>query len=133
MTDSPVHMRHMPDFVAPLAAIVIDHAEGSWVYATDGAKWLDFVMGIAVMNTGHAHHRIIEAVKAQAAKVSHAQMNIYRHQPMLDLSDKLAEIVPEGMDTFVYTSSGAEAVENAVKLAKQVTRRPGIIAFQGGA
>jgi len=58
-------------------------------------------------------------------------MNIYRHQPMLDLSDKLAEIVPEGMDTFVYTNSGAEAVENAVKLAKQVTRRPGIIAFQG--
>src|SRR5450759_4435606 len=131
MTDSPVHMRHMPDFVAPLAAIVIDHAEGSWVYATDGTKWLDFVMGIAVMNTGHAHPRIIEAVKAQAAKVSHAQMNIYRHQPMLDLSDKLAEIVPEGMDTFVYTNSGAEAVENAVKLAKQVTRRPGIIAFQG--
>ena len=70
-------------------------------------------------------------MKAQAAKVSHAQMNIYRHQPMLDLSDKLAEIVPEGMDTFVYTNSGAEAVENAVKLAKQVTRRPGIIAFQG--
>src|SRR5659263_690986 len=131
MTDSPVHMRHMPDFVAPLAAIVIDHAEGSWVYAADGAKWLDFVMGIGVMNTGHAHPRIIEAVKAQAAKVSHAQMNIYRHQPMLDLSDMLVEIVPEGMDTFVYTNSGAEAVENAIKLAKQATRRPGTIAFQG--
>ena len=131
MTDRPVHMRHMPDFVSPVAPIVIDHAKGSWVYATDGTKWLDFVMGIAVVNTGHAHPKIIEAVKAQAAKVSHAQMNIYRHQPMLDLSDKLAEIVPEGMDTFVYTNSGAEAVENAVKLAKQVTRRPGIIAFHG--
>lgn len=131
MTDRPVHMRHMPDFVTPVAPIVIDRAAGSWVYATDGTKWLDFVMGIAVMNTGHAHPRIIEAVKAQAAKVSHAQMNIYRHQPMLDLSDKLAEIVPEGMDTFVYTNSGAESVENAVKLAKQATRRPGVIAFQG--
>ena len=131
MTDRPVHMRHMPDFVTPVTPIVIDHAEGSWVYATDGTKWLDFVMGIAVMNTGHAHPKVIEAVRAQAAKVSHAQMNIYRHQPMLDLSDKLAEIVPEGMDTFVYTNSGAESVENAVKLAKQATRRPGIIAFQG--
>ena len=131
MTDRPIHMRHMPDFVTPVTPIVIDHAEGSWVYATDGTKWLDFVMGIAVMNTGHAHPKIIEAVKAQAARVSHAQMNIYRHQPMLDLSDKLAEIVPEGMDTFVYTNSGAESVENAVKLAKQVTRRPGIIAFHG--
>ena len=129
MTDSPVHMRHMPDFVAPLAAIVIDHAEGSWVYATDGTKWLDFVMGIAVMNTGHAHPRIIEAVKAQAAKVSHAQMNIYRHQPMLDLSDKLAEIVPEGMDTFVYTNSGAEAVENAIKVARTFTGRTAVVAF----
>ena len=131
MTDRPVHMRHMPDFVAPVAPIVIDHAEGTWVYATDGSRWLDFVMGIAVMNTGHAHPRVIAAVKAQAAKVSHAQMNIYRHQPMLDLSDKLAEIVPEGMDTFVYTNSGAESVENAVKLAKQATRRPGVIAFHG--
>ena len=131
MTDRPVHMRHMPDFVAPVAPIVIDHAEGTWVYATDGTKWLDFVMGIAVMNTGHAHPKVIEAVKAQAAKFSHAQMNIYRHQPMLDLSDKLAEIVPEGMDTFVYTNSGAESVENAVKLAKQATRRPGVIAFHG--
>ena len=131
MTDRPVHMRHMPDFVTPVTPIVIDHAEGSWVYATDGTKWLDFVMGIAVMNTGHAHPKVIEAVRAQAAKVSHAQMNIYRHQPMLDLSDKLAEIVPEGMDTFVYTNSGAESVETAVKLAKQATRRPGIIAFHG--
>jgi 4-aminobutyrate aminotransferase len=131
MTDRPVHMAHMPDFVSPAAPIVIDHAEGSWVYATDGTKWLDFVMGIAVMNTGHAHPKVIAAVQAQAAKVAHAQMNIYRHQPMLDVSEKLAEIVPAGLDTFVYTNSGAESVENAVKLAKQATRRPGVIAFHG--
>jgi 4-aminobutyrate aminotransferase len=130
-TDRPANMQHMPDFLATVAPITIDHAEGSWVYDTDGGKWLDFVVGIAVMNTGHAHPKVVAAVREQAGKVSHAQMNIYRHQPMLDLSAKLAEITPAGMDTFMYTNSGAEAVENAIKLAKQATRRPGTIAFQG--
>jgi len=131
MTDRPAHMRHMPDFVAPVAPITIDHAEGSWVYGTDGSKWLDLVMGIAVVNTGHCHPKVVAAVQEQATKVSHAQMNIYRHQPMLDLTDMLVEILPEGMDTVMYANSGAEAVENAIKLAKQATRRPGTIAFQG--
>ena len=131
MSDKPEYMRHMPGFVAPLAPITIDHAEGSWVYGTDGSKWLDFVVGIAVVNTGHAHPKVVKAVQEQACKVSHAQMNIYRHQPMLELSDKLAEILPEGMDTLMYMNSGAEAVENAVKLAKQALRRPAVIAFHG--
>ena len=131
MTDRPVHMRHMPDFIAPVAPITVEHAEGSWVYDTDGNKWLDFVMGIAVVNTGHCHPKVVKAVQEQATKVAHAQMNIYRHQPMLDLTDKLVEILPEGMDTVMYANSGAEAVENAIKLAKQATRRPGTIAFQG--
>ncbi|HZL64143.1 MAG TPA: aminotransferase class III-fold pyridoxal phosphate-dependent enzyme [Thermoleophilia bacterium] len=131
MPDRPAYMKHMPHFLAPVAPITIDHAEGSWVYDTDGGKWLDFVMGIAVVNTGHCHPAVIKAVQEQATKVSHAQMNIYRHQPILELSEKLVEILPEGMDQVMYANSGAEAVENAVKLAKQVTRRPGVIAFQG--
>jgi len=84
-----------------------------------------------VVNTGHCHPKVVKAVQEQATKVAHAQMNIYRHQPMLDLTDKLVEILPEGMDTVMYANSGAEAVENAIKLAKQATRRPGTIAFQG--
>ena len=131
ITDKPAYMQHMPFFVNPLAPIVIDHAQGSWVYGTDGSKWLDFVVGIAVVNTGHCHPKVVAAVQEQAAKVSHAQMGIYRHAPMLELSEKLMDILPEGMDGVMYANSGAEAVENAVKLAKQATRRPGIIAFQG--
>ncbi|RPI31203.1 MAG: aminotransferase class III-fold pyridoxal phosphate-dependent enzyme, partial [Actinomycetota bacterium] len=128
MADKPAHMQHMPHFLGPVAPITIDHAEGSWVYATDGSKWLDFVMGIAVVNTGHCHPKVVKAVQEQAAKVPHAQMNIYRHGPMLELAAKLVEILPEGMDEVMFANSGAEAVENAIKLAKQVTRRPGIIA-----
>ena len=131
MSDKPAHMNHMPHFLATVAPITIDHAAGSWVYDTDGGKWLDFVMGIAVVNTGHCHPAVVKAVQEQAGKVSHAQMNIYRHQPILELSEKLVEILPEGMDQVMYANSGAEAVENAVKLAKQATRRPGVIAFQG--
>ncbi len=131
MSEKPAYMQHMPHFVSPVAPIVIDHAEGSWVYDTDGNRWLDFVVGIAVVNTGHCHPKVVKAVQEQAAKVSHAQMNIYRHQPMLDLTAKLVEILPEGMDTVMYANSGAEAVENAIKLAKQATRRPATIAFQG--
>ena len=88
-------------------------------------------MGIAVLNTGHCHPRVVAAVQDQATKVAHAQMGVYRHQPMLELADKLMEILPEDMDQVMFANSGAEAVENAVKLAKQATRRPGIIAFQG--
>jgi 4-aminobutyrate aminotransferase len=120
----------MPHFVGPVAPITIDRAEGSWIYASDGSKWLDFVMGIAVVNTGHCHPKIVKAVQDQATKVAHAQMNIYRSQPMLDLSEKLMGILPEGLDEIMYANSGAEAVENAVKLAKQATGRPGVIAFQ---
>ena len=131
MSDKPAHMEHMPHFLGPVAPITLDHAEGSWVYATDGSKWLDFVMGIAVVNTGHCHPKVVKAVQDQAAKVPHAQMNIYRHGPMLELAKDLVEILPDGMDEVMFANSGAEAVENAIKLAKQVTRRPGVIAFQG--
>ena len=130
-TDKPAYMKHMPYFLAPLAPFVAESAEGSWVTDTDGNKWLDFVMGIAVMNTGYSHPKVIKAVQEQAAKVSHAQMGVWRHQPMLELAAKLQEILPAGMDQVLFQNSGAEAVENAVKLAKQATRRPGIIAFQG--
>jgi len=131
MADKPTYMKHMPHFLGPVAPITIDHAEGSWVYDTDGGKWLDFVVGIAVVNTGHAHPKVVKAVQEQAAKVAHAQMNIYRHGPMLELAEKLTGIMPDGLDEVMFMNSGAEAVENAIKLAKQATRRPGIIAFQG--
>ena len=102
MSDKPTYMKHMPHFLGPVAPITIDHAEGSWVYDTDGGKWLDFVVGIAVVNTGHCHPKVVKAVQEQAAKVSHAQMNIYRHGPMLELAEKLVEILPEGMDEVMF-------------------------------
>ena len=122
-TDKPTYMKHMPHFLGPVAPITIDHAEGSWVYDTDGGKWLDFVVGIAVVNTGHCHPRVVKAVQEQAARLAHAQMNIYRHGPMLELAEKLSEIVPEHHDEFMFANSGAEAVENADQ-ARQAGHAP---------
>jgi 4-aminobutyrate aminotransferase len=88
-------------------------------------------MGIAVVGTGHCHPRVVQAVQRQAAICAHAQTGVYRHQPMLDLSERLTSLLPEPIDQVMFMNSGAEAVENAVKLAKQTTRRPAVIAFHG--
>jgi len=111
--------------------ITVDHAEGSWFYTSDGEKWLDMVMGIAVVNTGYSHPKVLAAAQAQMEKMVHAQMALFYNQPAMDLAEKVCEIVPGNMDRVLYANSGAEAVENAVKLAKQATRRPATIAFQG--
>ena len=111
--------------------LVVDRAEGSWFTTTDGEKWLDMVMGIAVVNTGHSHPKVLAAAKEQMDKLVQGQMALFYTEPPMKLAEKLCEIVPGDMDRVLYANSGAEAVENAVKLAKQVTRRPGVIAFQG--
>jgi len=120
----------IPGFVGHTTPITVDHAEGAWVYGTDGSKWLDFCMGIAVANTGHCHPKVVKAAQDQMGKMIHAQMNMYLQQPMMDLADTLCEIVPGNLDQVLFANSGAEAVENAVKLAKGTLRRPGVIAFQ---
>ena len=105
--------------------------EGCWVTAADGSRYLDFSSGIAVTSTGHCHPHVVSAIQAQAARFIHAQVNVYRHDLLRPLADRLAEITPAGIDTFFFANSGAEATEAAVKLAKQATGRPNIIVFQG--
>jgi len=119
----------VPFFVGHTTPIVVDHAEGAWVWGADGSKYLDFCMGIAVANTGHCHPKVVKAAQDQMGKMLHAQMNMYYHQPMLDLADKLCEVLPGDFDQVLFANSGAEAVENAVKLAKGTLRRPGVIGF----
>jgi 4-aminobutyrate aminotransferase len=121
--------RHLPQKISKLAPFTVDRGEGSWVITTDGERYLDFVAGIGVTNTGHSHPKVVEAATAQLAKIIHAQQNQFYHQPMIDLTAKVVEITPEGIDRVFYCSTGAEAVENACKIAKQHTRRPAVIAF----
>lgn len=111
--------------------IIASHALGSYVYDMDGRQYLDFTCGIGVTNTGHCHPRIVEAVREQAGKLLHGQINIVVHQPILDLIAELKTIVPAGMDGFFFSNSGAEAVEGAIKLARKATGKTNVIVFQG--
>lgn len=123
------------DHISPVwsrgAEIYVERGEGAYVYTTDGRKLLDFTCGIGVTNTGHCHPRVVEAVQEQAAKLLHGQLNILIHQPVLSLIEELRQIVPDYLDGFFFSNSGAEAVEGAVKLARMATGRTNVIVFQG--
>ena len=126
--------------VAPVWArytdLVVERASGSWIETIDGERYLDYTSGIGVVNTGHAHPRVVAAIAEQAARGIHLQQNIVYHQPGLELHRRLPQRFPNARADTPYglflSNSGAEAVEAAVKLAKFVTRRPNVIAFRGG-
>ncbi len=112
--------------------LVIERGEGSWLFTTDGERYLDYTSGIGVTNTGHAHPRVVRAVAEQASRLLHGQQNIVYHEAGLRLHERLSRLMPgEGWGAFL-SNSGAEAVEAAVKLARVATGRPIIIAFRGG-
>jgi 4-aminobutyrate aminotransferase len=112
--------------------VVVDYASGSWIYGTDGEKYLDFTTGIGVTSTGHCHPRVVEAAREQVGKIIHAQYTTVMHQPLLQLTEKLGEVLPAGIDSVFYANSGSEAVEASIRLARMATGRPNIIAFHGG-
>lgn len=112
--------------------VVVERALGSWIYGTDGEKYLDFTTGIGVTSTGHCHPRVVEAAREQAGIIIHAQYTTVMHKPLIALTEKLGEVLPSGMDSIFYANSGSEAVEAAIRLARMATGRPNIIAFHGG-
>ncbi|MBV6393367.1 MAG: 5-aminovalerate aminotransferase DavT [Anaerolineales bacterium] len=133
MTD-PLYTDNFPHMTPAWSRIfnfVADRAEGSYIYTDDGRKLLDFTSGIGVTNTGHCHPKVVEAIQAQAANFIHAQANIVIHKPMLQLIEELRRIVPPSIDSFYFANSGAEALENAIKIAKAATGRPNVIVFNG--
>lgn len=111
--------------------LYVERGQGSYLYTTDGRRMLDFTCGIGVTNTGHCHPRVVKAVQEQAGLLLHGQANIVIHKPMLALIEELKQIVPEHLDGFFFSNSGAEAVEGALKLARMATGRPNVIVFQG--
>lgn len=121
----------IPDVYYRLFDIVLDRGEGSYVYASDGRRWLDFSSGIAVTNTGHAHPRVVKAITDQAAKFLHCMLNVGLHEPAMRLCERLSALVGEDYSCFL-ANTGAESIEGALKLARVVTGRPAFIAFEGG-
>ncbi|HZD11701.1 MAG TPA: aminotransferase class III-fold pyridoxal phosphate-dependent enzyme [Candidatus Binatia bacterium] len=124
-------MAHLAPVWTRLSQIVVDHAEGCYLYDLDGHRYLDFTSGIGVTNTGHCHPQVVAAVQEQAARLLHGQANIVYSPSVLRLVEELQTVVPSALDGFFFSNSGAEAVEGAVKLARQATGRPNVIVFQG--
>ena len=113
--------------------VVMDHAEGAMIEDVDGNRFLDWIGGVGVLNIGHCHPEVVDAVKVQADKYFHGMFNVVTHEGYVALAEKLSSIAPvRGEHVKAYfTNSGAEADENAVKIARAYTKRPNIIVFSG--
>lgn len=123
----------MPNAIRCIYPVVISRGEGAMIEDADGNLLLDWIGGVGVMNIGYSNEKAIEAVKAQSEKYFHSMMNITTHEGYIKLAEKLNSIVPVKGDTkkTMLVNSGAEADENAVKIAKGFTGRPNIIVFSG--
>lgn len=119
--------------VASAAPIFADHAENAELWDVEGNRYVDFAGGIAVLNTGHRHPKVIAAAKAQEDLYTHTSFQVVPYEPYIALAEKLNALAPgDHLKKSLLVTTGAEAVENAVKIARAATGRPGIIAFTGG-
>lgn len=108
------------------------HGVGHRLYDTDGRAYLDFANGIAVTALGHTHPRVTAAIHAQVDRLTGPISAIGFSGPITRLADELAATFPDPLDSVFFLNSGSEAIDGALKLARRVTGRPGIIAFRGG-
>jgi 4-aminobutyrate aminotransferase len=112
--------------------ITLSHGKNAEVWDTDGKRYIDFVGGIGVLNLGHCHPRIVEAIREQATRLTHYAFNAAPHVPYIELMDRLAAFIPVDYPVSgMLTNSGAEAAENALKIVRGATGRTAVIAFDG--
>ena len=110
----------------------VQDAKGATITDIDGNELIDFVGGIGVVNAGHCPEPVVAAIREQAGKYLHTSFNVVTYEPYIELCEELAEILPHGDKTKVMlVSTGAEAVENAIKIARQATKRPAVICYTG--
>jgi 4-aminobutyrate aminotransferase/(S)-3-amino-2-methylpropionate transaminase len=123
----------VPRGISHATAVYAQHAKNAEIWDVEGRRYVDFAGGIAVLNTGHCHPRVTAAVEAQLKLFSHTAFQVMAYEPYIRLSERLNELAPlkGGAKTVLFTT-GAEAVENAVKIARAATGRSGVIAFTGG-
>ncbi len=116
-----------------VAPVYIDRAENAEMWDVEGKRYIDFGTGIAVCNTGHLHPKVTAAVQAQLTRFSHTCVMVTPYDSAVELAEKLNELAPGNTPKkSVFVTTGAEAVENCIKIARAHTRRRGVIAFNGG-
>lgn len=123
----------LPRGVGQSHAIFIDHGRNAEVWDVEGQRYIDFAGGIAVLNTGHLHPAVIAAVRGQLERFTHSCFQVLAYESYVELAEALNDLAPGAFEKkTLLLSTGAEAVENAVKIARASTGRPGIVAFGGG-
>ncbi len=119
--------------VGMMTQVYAERAENSEIWDVEGNRYIDFAAGIAVVNTGHRHPKIIAAIEAQLAKFTHTCHQVLPYESYVRLAERLNDKVPGDFEKkTVFVTTGAEAVENAIKIARAATGRPAVIAFGGG-
>ena len=122
----------VPRGLANAMPVYVDRAENAELWDVEGNRFIDFAGGIAVLNTGHRHPKIVEAVKAQLDRFTHTCAMVTPYESFVTLAERLNALVPGSTPKkTAFFTTGAEAVENAVKIARAHTGRPGVIAFTG--
>ena len=116
-----------------VTSVYIDRASNAELWDVEGKRYIDLGSGIAVCNTGHSHPVVVAAVKEQLDRFSHTCVMITPYDSAVRLAEKLNQLVPgNSTKKTIFVTTGAEAVENSVKIARAYTGRPGVIAFNGG-
>jgi 4-aminobutyrate aminotransferase len=135
-TSAELHERRIaavPRGVSHATAIYAKRANNAEIWSEDGKRYIDFAAGIAVVNTGHQHPKIVAAVAEQMKAFSHVCFQVTPYETYVRLAERLNALAPVASPAkTMLVSTGAEAVENAVKVARAYTGRPGIVSFSGG-
>jgi 4-aminobutyrate aminotransferase len=131
MTRDADPLRFLAPVTPRLSGLRPVRGEGVHLFDDEGTRWTDFTSGIGVVNTGHAHPRVVAAVRAQAERLLFAQIGVATSPLAGELAERLVALLPGGLDRVFFTNSGAEATEAAVKLARHATGRPNVVVFQG--
>lgn len=124
-------MAYLSPLLKQATPVIVERGEGVYLYDEEGRRFLDFTAGIGVTSTGHCHPRVVAAAQEQVAKLIHGQYTTVLHRPLLRLADRLGEVLPDSLDSVFFTNSGSEAVEAALRLARQATSRPNVVVFHG--
>jgi 4-aminobutyrate aminotransferase/(S)-3-amino-2-methylpropionate transaminase len=125
--------RYVPRGITSAHPVTAARAKGSELWDVSGKRYIDFAGGIGVMNVGHAHPRIMRAVEEQLHNATHTGFQVVHYESYLRLAERLCEVAPiKGDRKAIFFSTGAEAIENAVKIARAATGRQAVISFRGG-
>jgi 4-aminobutyrate aminotransferase / (S)-3-amino-2-methylpropionate transaminase / 5-aminovalerate transaminase len=124
--------KYVPRGITTSHPITADRASGSELWDVGGKRYVDFAGGIGVMNVGHAHPRVMQAVEEQLRRATHTSFQVVQYESYLRLAERLCQVAPiDGPKKAIFFSTGAEAIENAVKIARAATGRPAVVSFRG--